>query len=101
MIQFSTRVLTVFLMLVGNFSVYADHDRLPASANVSEYEPVLDTLQQCITCHGEHVSTLQPTFPILSGQHFYYLYVQLKDFNPVYEKTKLWGRLPHSSQNLR
>ena len=70
----------MLLMLVVSQATNADQDRLPASTNLSEYEPVLDELKQCVTCHGSNGVTLQPTFPILSGQHFYYLYVQLKDF---------------------
>ncbi len=91
MIQIKTGALTALLMLFGILSVHADHDRLPASANVSEYEPVLDALKQCVACHGEHGSTLQPTFPILSGQHFYYLYVQLKDFKSGLRKNEIMG----------
>jgi cytochrome c553 len=34
---------------------------------------------------------LQPTFPILSGQHFYYLYVQLKDFKSGLRKNDIMG----------
>lgn len=40
-----------------------------------------DTLELCATCHGETGATpLQADYPILAGQHLYYLYVQLKDF---------------------
>ena len=41
---------------------------------------VRETLESCFGCHGENGISAQPEFPILAGQHFYYLYVQLKDF---------------------
>ncbi|MCI0400869.1 MAG: c-type cytochrome [Gammaproteobacteria bacterium] len=47
-----------------------------------EYASIRDKLQICFTCHGED-GALPPEgkYPILAGQHFYYLYSQLKDFN--------------------
>ena len=91
MIQFKTRVLTVSLMLACSLASYAAQDRLPANAEVTEYEPVLDELKQCVACHGDNGATLQPTFPILSGQHFYYLYVQLKDFKSGLRQNDVMG----------
>jgi cytochrome c553 len=40
-----------------------------------------DLAQSCTACHGE-VGQLpaDPAYPIIAGQQFYYLYVQLKDF---------------------
>jgi cytochrome c553 len=45
-----------------------------------EYAPVSTELFGCFDCHGVSGVSADPEFPILSGQHFYYLYVQLKDF---------------------
>jgi len=39
-----------------------------------------ETLALCATCHGEAGVPTAPDIPILWGQEFYYLYVQLKDF---------------------
>ena len=42
-----------------------------------------ETLETCAGCHGDHASHGVPVsedIPILWGQQFYYLYVQLKDF---------------------
>ena len=47
----------------------------------SEFAPIADLLEQCVACHGDKGASKKPEFPILAGQHFYYLYVQLKDFN--------------------
>ena len=44
-----------------------------------------DTLEEqvavCAGCHGEAGTPTQPDIPIIWGQQFYYLYVQLKDYN--------------------
>lgn len=34
----------------------------------------------CDTCHGKDGRPIEPNIPIIWGQEFYYLYVQLKDF---------------------
>ena len=47
-----------------------------------EYANIRDKLQVCFTCHGENgASTQIGKYPILAGQHYFYLYTQLKDFN--------------------
>lgn len=45
-----------------------------------EYAGIRDTLETCITCHGLNSPSAEPGMPVLSGQHQYYIYVQLKDF---------------------
>ncbi len=45
-----------------------------------EYAPVRDLLETCVYCHGLNSASREPGMPVLSGQHFYYSYVQLKDF---------------------
>ena len=46
-----------------------------------EYANIRDKLQVCFTCHGENgASTQVGKYPILAGQHYYYLYTQLKDY---------------------
>lgn len=104
MIQIKSAALTALLILSNSIVVNADQNRLPASTDLSEYELVLDELKQCITCHGANGITLQPSFPILSGQHFYYLYVQLKDFKSGLRKNDVMGpiasRLAKSQMKL-
>jgi cytochrome c553 len=39
-----------------------------------------DTIALCVSCHGEKGMPVEPDMPILWGQEFYYLYVQLKDY---------------------
>lgn len=40
-----------------------------------------DRLALCATCHGEAGIPQEKDTPIIWGQSFYYLYVQLKDYN--------------------
>ena len=87
MIHFETGVLTILLMLSWNHHANADE---------AEYASILIQVKQCAVCHGENGATLQPTIPILSGQHFYYLYVQLKDFKSGLRKNEIMG--PIASQ---
>lgn len=82
MIHYKTGVITILLILSWNPHKNAD---------AADYEPVLDQIKLCVSCHGENGSTLQPTFPILSGQHYYYLYVQLKDFKSGLRTNDVMG----------
>lgn len=34
----------------------------------------------CVGCHGEDGRPIQPDYPIIAGQHYYYLYTQLRDY---------------------
>ena len=43
-------------------------------------EEFKDRIALCTTCHGEAGMPEDPEVPIIWGQHFYYLYVQLKDY---------------------
>lgn len=39
-----------------------------------------ETIEFCTACHGEAGLPIEPDIPIIWGQEFYYLYVQLKDY---------------------
>jgi cytochrome c553 len=49
----------------------------PWSAEAAEFD---DTVALCVSCHGEEGMPVEPDMPILWGQTFYYIYVQLKDY---------------------
>ncbi len=51
-----------------------------AAAEEDKYAAVRDKLKACFTCHGKNGVSDNPQMPILAGQHLYYTYVQLKDF---------------------
>jgi len=54
----------------------------PWSLRASEdpYASVRKPLETCFGCHGENGISNDSQYPILAGQEFYYLYVQLKDY---------------------
>lgn len=55
---------------------------MPASAQVAmPLTPELtDKVAQCAACHGEDGLPVVEDAPIIWGQEFYYLYVQMRDF---------------------
>jgi len=73
------RLLPIVFALLG----------VTAQAEEDGFAPVREQLQTCFSCHGEDGASTNPEYPILAGQQFYYLYVQLKDYksglrdNPV------------------
>lgn len=50
-------------------------------------------LTSCEVCHGERGASSQQQYPILAGQEFYYLYVQLKDFKSGLRAGPIMGPL--------
>ena len=52
----------------------------PTKAQDDPYAGVRDQLATCFGCHGEDGVPADPQYPILAGQEFYYLYVQLRDY---------------------
>ena len=50
-----------------------------APAGAQEVD-ISERLQLCQSCHGEAGMPQQPDTPIIAGQNYYYLYVQLKDY---------------------
>jgi cytochrome c553 len=51
-----------------------------AATNAAAQGYVEETLPTCFGCHGTNGVSEQAQYPILAGQEFYYLYVQLKDY---------------------
>ena len=54
-----------------------------------EYAAIRETLETCATCHGEKGLPKEDNFPILAGQEFYYIYVQLKDIKKGMRKSEV------------
>jgi cytochrome c553 len=53
---------------------------IPLSVSADDYTDIADDLELCVSCHGaKGTSPIDDTIPIIAGQHFYYLYIQLKD----------------------
>ena len=64
---------------------------LPAAAD--EYNAISEKLELCAGCHGKKGASNNPEYPILAGQHLYYLYVQLKDFKSGFRKNDIMSPL--------
>jgi cytochrome c553 len=50
---------------------------LPYSGRAAD---IGETVKLCVTCHGEDGRPSEADMPVIWGQQFYYLYVQLKDY---------------------
>jgi cytochrome c553 len=48
-----------------------------------------DTIALCTSCHGEKGMPVEPDMPILWGQEFYYIYVQLKDYKAAQRYSEI------------
>ena len=80
----NAKILLVFFTLI----VLA---AFPAAAD--EYAAISEKLKLCAGCHGEKGASSNPEYPILAGQHLYYLYVQLKDFKSGFRKNDIMSPL--------
>ncbi len=61
----------------------------PAVAQDQLAPELAEKLELCKTCHGADGRPTQPNVPIVWGQEFYYLYVQLKDFKSGLRKSEI------------
>ncbi len=52
---------------------------IPSGDNYAD-EALQERIELCTTCHGEAGLPEDKNVPIIWGQHFYYLYVQLRDY---------------------
>ncbi|MDH3659978.1 MAG: cytochrome c4 [Alphaproteobacteria bacterium] len=53
---------------------------LGTGALAQDEQTMEELVELCTTCHGEEGRPIEPDYPIIWGQEFYYLYVQLKDY---------------------
>ena len=58
-----------------------------------EYAAVAQVIKSCEVCHGASGASTLQLYPILAGQEFYYLYVQLKDFKSSLREDPIMGPL--------
>ena len=59
----------------------------PASAA----EDVSEQLALCVTCHGAEGIPDDPAIPIIWGQEYYYIYVQLRDYQAGRRTNEIMG----------
>jgi len=62
-----------------------------AVAEEDKFSSVREKLQTCFACHGENGASTMAAFPILAGQEFYYMYVQLKDMKKGLRESAVMG----------
>jgi cytochrome c553 len=62
----------------------------PAAAQ-DEFAAIREVLQTCAACHAEDGASKIPENPVLAGQQYYYLYLQLKDFKSGARKSDIMG----------
>ena len=70
-----------FLSKIGIFPLSAFSLVLLLSASWPADAAELDeTIELCVSCHGDKGMPVEPDMPIIWGQQFYYIYLQLKDY---------------------
>ncbi len=90
------RVLAAGILFGGAMPALADdHSRIPVPDEPpvvpEEFAAVKEKLEVCFGCHDASGYSPDVTFPILSGQQYYYIYVQLKDFKAGRRASDLMG----------
>ena len=65
--------LTLLVFVFAGFSATANADE-------DEYAFIKEKLKICFGCHGKNGASQNEEYPVIAGQHEYYLYLQLKDF---------------------
>ena len=53
---------------------------LPLASQAQEFDAATEAKEVCAACHGGDGLPAVPEAPIIAGQQFYYLYVQLRDY---------------------
>ncbi|NNG02566.1 MAG: cytochrome c4 [Inquilinus sp.] len=56
-------------------------------------EDVSEQLEQCPACHGAEGVPDDPAIPIIWGQEYYYLYVQLRDYQAGRRANEIMGAI--------
>ena len=89
-------VLAAGFLFGGMVPALADnHPRIPEPTEPplvsEEFAAVKEKLEICFDCHDASGYSPSSVFPILSGQQYYYLYVQLKDFKAGLRASEIMG----------
>jgi cytochrome c553 len=91
---------TASLILALSVLSLTAHAQAPAA---DEFAPVREVLQTCTACHGELGASKLPENPILAGQEYYYLYLQLRDFKSGLRKNEIMAPIvePFQPEQLK
>jgi cytochrome c553 len=66
-------LIAALAALIASLAVYAQTD--PAQVAAAR-----EKAQVCVACHGPDGNSQNPDYPILAGQSWRYIYIELKDF---------------------
>ena len=71
------------------------------SCLADDYKDIADDLAFCSSCHGiKGAKPIDDTIPVLAGQHFYYIYIQLKDLATGLRKNEIMNNIaPNYDKN--
>ena len=86
MIARLTAARLVRLLLIASSILLVASRALPVHA-----QDVNEQVAICATCHGEDGRPIELNIPIIWGQEFYYLYIQLKDFKSGQRANEIMG----------
>ncbi len=68
------------LLAVASLSAVLAFGEAAAQQRIADEFDLDETVEMCAACHGEDGVPIEEDIPVLWGQQFYYLYVQLKDY---------------------
>ena len=68
------------ILAVASLSVVLAFGEAAAQQRITDDFDLDETVQTCTACHGEDGLPVEADIPVLWGQQFYYLYVQMKDY---------------------
>jgi cytochrome c553 len=68
-------------VLIAALSVALPVSSQPAAAQAPAPPPeIAEKVKLCVSCHGEDGRPVRPDVPVIWGQEYYYLLVQLRDY---------------------
>ena len=68
------------LLALASLSAVLTFDEAVAQELIADDFDLEETVNICAACHGEGGVPVEGDIPVLWGQQFYYLYVQMKDY---------------------
>ncbi len=68
------------ILAVACLSMVLAFGEAAAQQRIADDFDLEETVEICAACHGENGMPIEADIPVLWGQQFYYLYVQMKDY---------------------
>ena len=67
-------------ILLATLGIFAVASSARAQLDAAKMAAVREKAQVCFACHGPDGNSQNPDYPILAGQSWRYIYIELKDF---------------------